>query len=77
MVKLIEPLDIYLKDILPYLRESIQKHLGSQEVEVVLITKVGDQVQMRDTMEEGGAGLKMSILMLEGVLESLKGQQGN
>jgi hypothetical protein len=73
MVKLIAPLDIFLKDILPYLKESIQKHLGTQDVEVLVITKVGDQVQMRDTFKTDS--IDYQILMLEGIASSLKAKK--
>ncbi len=73
MVKLIEPLDLYLKDILPYLREQISKHLGTHDVECLLITKVGDQVQMRDTFKTDSVNYQ--ILMLEGIVSSLKAKK--
>jgi PleD family two-component response regulator len=73
MVKLIAPLDIFLKDILPYLKEQIQKHLGTQDVEVLVITKVGDQVQMRDTFKTDTVDYQ--ILMLEGIASSLKAKK--
>lgn len=73
MVKLIQPLDIYLKDILPYLKESIQKHLGTQNVECLLITKVNDQVQMRDTFKTDS--IDYQIMMLEGIASSLKAKK--
>jgi hypothetical protein len=73
LVKLIQPLDIYLKDIIPYLKESIQKHLGTQDVEVLVITKVGDQVQMRDTFKTDSVDYQ--ILMLEGIASSLKAKK--
>jgi hypothetical protein len=73
LVKLIAPLDIYLKDVIPYLKESIQKHLGTHDVEVLVITKVGDQVQMRDTFKTDSVDYQ--IMMLEGIAASLKAKK--
>lgn len=73
MVKLIEPLDLILKDILPYLQTFIRGKLGTQEVEIICITKVGDQVQMRDTFPSGK--IDMQIEMLDGILASLRAKK--
>jgi hypothetical protein len=70
MVKLSAPLDIYLKDVIPYLKECIQKQTGTDDVEVIVITKVGSQVQMRDTFKEGTTD--MQIMMMEGIVQALK-----
>lgn len=73
MVKLIEPLDLILKDILPYLQNFIRSKLGTQNVEIICITKVNDQVQMRDTFPTGK--IDMQIEMLDGILASLRAKK--
>lgn len=70
MVKLIEPLDILSKDLLDYFLERAKKATGTEEVNCILITKVNDQVQMRDTFKAGTTDLQ--IMMMEGIVQALK-----
>jgi len=72
MVKLIEPLDLMLKDILPYCQQFIQSKLQTP-VDIIFITKVGDQVQMRDTFTKDS--VDMQIMMLDGILASLRAKK--
>ena len=69
MNQFISPLGMILKELVPYFQEFLTSKLGTK-ADLILITKVGDRVEMRDTL---GDNLGLSIMMLEGVLDSLKG----
>lgn len=73
MTQLRSPLALYLAEIIDYMKKSLTSKLGT-DVDLIVITKVGQEVEMRDTL---GDDLGMSIMILEGTLESLKGQRGN
>lgn len=73
MNQLTSPLALYLAEIIDYMKKSLTSKLGT-DVDLIVITKVNNQVEMRDTL---GDDLGMSIMILEGTLESLKGQRGN
>jgi hypothetical protein len=73
MVKLIQPLDMLSKDMLDYFQERARKATGTEDVHCILITKVGDQVQMRDTFKEGSTD--MQIMMMEGIVAALKAKK--
>jgi predicted RNA-binding protein len=65
-------LEYALKDIFGYTKEFLGKHFQT-DIDLIVVVKAGDHVVMRDSFD----GVEMPILLLEGVLDSLREKKGN